>query len=255
MEAQRAEGFVEGDLSTAQMTPSERAIAELARRSVRAARVLSPADLAPLAREIGAGGALEAVGMVGYFHFVNRVADLVGIEREIPIVRRRWRWLRSLGVRLQGRALARMLDLSNRPVEVDVEKLLAETARLRGAPLPAGYASLALAPNVAAWAHRMAQEWPGLDPRLRKRVEQGVRDALPACDEDVEGVHPRPSDPLDALIFVGTRYAARATDALVEAVRRSAGLDDDALTDLVFAISACNAFERVDRLLSAPIPA
>jgi len=41
----------------------------------------------------------------------------------------------------------------------------------------------------------------------------------------------------------------------VDAVRRSAGLDDDALTDLVFAISACNAFERVDRLLSAPIPA
>ena len=255
MDSKRAEGFAEGTLSRAAMSPAERAILDLARRSVREAARLSPDDLAPLATALGAAGALEAVGMLGAFHFVNRVADIVGIEGEIPIVQRRWRWLRSLGVRVQGRVLARMLDLSNRPVEVDVARLLAETETLRGEPLPAGYRSLVLAPNVAAWAHRMAQEWPALDAPLLARVRQGVREALPACDEDVEGLHPRPADPLDALIFVGTRYAARTTDALVGAVRRSTGLDDDGLTDLVFAISACNAFERVDRLLAAPIAA
>jgi len=33
--------------------------------------------------------ALAVVGMLGAFHFVNRVADILGIEREIPIVQRR----------------------------------------------------------------------------------------------------------------------------------------------------------------------
>lgn len=253
MESKRAEEFTEGTLPRSSMTPAEQAIADLARRSVRCAAELGPGDLAPLAAALGAGGALEAAGMLGAFHFVNRVADIVGIEREIPLVQRRWRWLRSLGVRLQGRLLARVLDLSNRPVDADVDRLLAEMAALRGRPLPAGYASLALAPNVAAWAHRMAAELPTIDAALLARVRDGVRRALPAGDDDVDGIHPRPGDPLDALVFVGTRYAARTTDSLVDSVRRSTGFDDGRLTDLVFAIAVCNAFERVDRLLASPI--
>ena len=35
--------------------------------------------------------------MLGGFHFINRIADLVGIESKLPIVQRRFRWLRSFG--------------------------------------------------------------------------------------------------------------------------------------------------------------
>jgi hypothetical protein len=250
MESGRAEGFAEGTLAREAMTPAERAIEDLARKSVRAPTLLAPSDLAPLSAAVGASGALEVVGMLGAFHFVNRVADLVGIESETPIVQRRFRWLRSFGIRLQSAVMRRALDLSNRPVEIDVDAVLIETEKLRGEPLPAGYRLLTLAPNVAAWAHRMALEWPSIDPSLAARVRKGVRSALPSGDEDVEGVHPRPSDPVDALVFVGTRYPARTTDALMQAARGTAGYDEAGLTDLVFAISACNAWERVDRLLA-----
>lgn len=250
MEARRAEGFAERRLSREDMTPAERAIEDLVRASVRRPQRLAPADLAPLTAALGAAGALEVVGMLGAFHFVNRVADLVGIESEIPIIQRRLRWLRSFGVRMQARVLGRLLDLSNRPVEIDVGQALAEIEQLRGQPNPTSYRALVHAPSVAAWARRMAQAEGSIDPALAARVRRGVHAALPASDEDVEGVHPRPSDPVDALVFVGTRYPARTTDTLMQAAREAMGGGDPGLTDLVFAISAANAWERVDRLLS-----
>ncbi|CAG0977960.1 hypothetical protein MYXO_01688 [Myxococcaceae bacterium] len=249
MEAKRAEGFSEGTLARQAMTPAERAIEDLARSSVRRPAHLSPADLDPLVAALGESGALELVGMVGAFHVANRIADLVGIESEIPIVQRRLRRLRSFGVRLQARVLARVLDLSNRSVEIDVAAALDEIAKLRATAVPEGYRRLALAPGVAGWALSIARGLATIDANLVARVSDRVRASLASSDEDVEGLHPRPPDPLDALVFVGTRYPARTTDALVASVREATGFDDARLTDLVFAIAAANAFERVDRLL------
>jgi hypothetical protein len=202
---------------------------------------------------LGASGALEVVAMIGAFHFVTRIADLVGIEPELPLVRRRLRWLRSLGVRVQARMMRRVMDLANTSVEADVPALLAEMEKIRGEALPAGYRSTTLAPNVAAWAHRLTIELPRLDAAMLAQVTRAVAAALPGSEEEATGFHARPDDPVDALAFVGTRYAVRTTDALVDAVRKARGWNDGGLTDLFFAISARNAFERVDRLLAAPV--
>ena len=116
MDSGRAEGFTEGRLPPEDLDPTERAIEELVRKSARTPARLGPGDLAPLAALLGVSGALEIVAMLGAFHFVTRIADLVGIEPELPLVRRRFRWLRSLGVRVQARMMRRVMDLANSPV-------------------------------------------------------------------------------------------------------------------------------------------
>ena len=199
MDSHRAERFAEGLATPEEMSPEERAIEVLVKKSVRAPARLEPADLVPLVGLLGTSGALEVVAMPGAFHFVTRVADLVAIESELPIVQRRWRWLRSLGVRLQSRVFRRVMDLANEAVEVDVRMLLAETERIRGASLPSGYAAMHASPNVAAWAYRMTVELPSLDGAMLGRVTRGVAAALPASEDESTGFHARPPEPLDAL--------------------------------------------------------
>ncbi|MGH7803708.1 MAG: hypothetical protein ACREQJ_05125 [Candidatus Binatia bacterium] len=237
-----------------EMRPDEAAIDALVRKTVRAPARLEPADLDPLVALLGVGGALEVVAMLGGFHFITRIADLVGIESDLPIIQRRLRRLRMIGVRIQAMIFRRMLDLENAPVEVDVDAALAETARLRGEALPAGYAAMREAPNVAGWVHRPTAELPTLEPEMLARVTAGVAAALPASEAEATGFHALPVDPLDALVFVATRYAARTTDEMVDAVRASRGWGDAELTDCFFAIGYRNAIERVDRLL-ATLPA
>lgn len=251
MDSKRAARFAEGTATLEEMTPEERAIEALVRKSARAPSRLEPRDLKPVSETLGARGALEVVSMLGGFHFITRIADMVGIDTELPLVQRRWRWLRTLGVRLQAAMFRRALDLANQPMQAEVDVLLKEMEAVRGAPLPAGYAALRRAPNVALWAHRMTVELPSLDPGMLARVTRAVAEALPSSEEESTGFHRRPSDPLDALAFVGTRYAVRTTDSLVNRVRAAYGWGDGELTDAFFAIAARNAFERVDRLLAA----
>ena len=251
MDARRAERFAEGLVTPEEMRPEERAIDELVRKSVRAPARLEPADLRPLVALLGVGGALEIVAMLGGFHFITRIADFVGIESDLPMLRRRWPRLRAFSVRLQAAVFRRMMDLRNEASNVDVPALLAEMERVRGGPLPAGYAAMRESPSAAAWAHRATVELPTLPPEMLARVTAGVAAALPATEDEATGFHPRPADPLDALVFVGTRYAARTTDELVDAVRKSRGWDDGALTDCFYAIAYRNGVERVDRLLAA----
>lgn len=253
MEARRVDRIADGEMPLDELVPGERAIAVLAKKSVRAPRHLSPADLTAVAAAYGVGGAMEITAVVSSFHFVNRIAELVGIQSELPIVQRRWRWLRRLGVRLQGIGLRRMFDLRPRETTIDAATALAEVERVEG-PLPAGFRQVLQAPNVAASLLNQLRGREVVDADLLARVAAGVVAALPASDDEVEGFHPRPSDPVDALVFVGTRYAYRTTDEMVEAIRNRYGFGDLELTDLFFAIAATNARERMHRLLSAPIP-
>ena len=91
-----------------------------------------------------------------------------------------------------------------------------------------------------------------LDPSMHEQVSRAVAEALPSCDEEATGFHARPPDPIDALAFVGTRYAVRTTDALVSAVRDKYGYAEPELTDLFYAISMRNGIERMNRLLAEP---
>lgn len=252
MDAGRALQLAEGELVREELEPGERAIYDLVQKALIAPARLGPGDLADATACYGHTGALEIVSMLASFHFINRIADMVGIQSDLPLVQPRWSWLRHLGVRLQGWVMGRLLDLSNREIEIDVDAALDESQAVLG-PLPPGYRDLHEAPNVAAFLTTVAAVVRQIDPELLTRVTPVVAGALPSCEEEAFGFHPRPADPLDALAFVGTRYAVRTTDSMIRAIREKYGFGDPELTDLFYAISMRNAFERMDRLLAAPL--
>lgn len=245
------ERIAEDTAAATDLAPAERAIATLVKKSVVAPARLGPRDLAPVVDAYGVEGALEITAVLASFHFINRVADLVGIESDLPLIQPRWRTLRRLGVRLQAWGMRRAMDLSNRDAGVDPQAALAEAEAVLG-PFPDGYRAVPRAPNVAAFLTTVARVARELDPSMLARVTRAVATALPSQEEEVRGFHPRPAEPLDALAFVATRYAARTTDRLVDAVREKYGYGDPELTDLFYAISMRNAFERLDRLLEHP---
>ena len=253
MAAHGALDLAEGDLDDPRHDAGTAALVALARKTVFTPATLVPDDLAPVVAAYGQRGALEIVSYVASFHFINRIADLVGIQSDVPLVQPQWAWLRRIGVRMQGWAMGRFLDLSNRDANVDGAVALAEAEAVLG-PFPPGYRELVKAPNVAAFLTTVADVMRQLPPELVARVTPVVVTALPASEDDATGFHARPSDPIDALAFVGTRYAARTTDTMTDAVRERYGMDDAALTDLFYAIAMRNAFERMDRLLAAPLP-
>jgi AhpD family alkylhydroperoxidase len=250
----RTDRLAEGTLAPEALTEDECILEALVRKSFREPAALAPADLAPLLDRFGTVGTLELVNVLGAFHFINRIADLVDVPSDLPLVQRRWPGLRRLGVRVEALGLRWLVDLRSRPIDVDTAALLAELEALRGEALPPGWVAMAEAPSAVATVHAVMRELPSVDPDLLARVTRAVAAALPANEEESTGFHARPADAIDALAFVGTRYPARTTDALVEAVRTQYGLGDAELTDVFYAIAVRNAVERLDRLLAAPLP-
>jgi hypothetical protein len=256
MDRGRVERIARGELPAAEMTAGERAAEALVRKTVQAPARLGPEDLRPLHEAYGLAGAMEVAVTACSFHLINRIADLVGIRSDLPIVRRTagraWSW----AVRVQTFLMGLVIDMGNRTCEaLDIDEVTAGLERARGYPLPPGYRQLQASPALVNWLATGTESLPRLDAAMLARVTHGVEAALPAALEEAQGFHRRPPDPFDALVFVGTRYPARTTDAMVAAVRVAHGYGDPQLTDLFFAISMANCFSRLDRLLAAPLSA
>lgn len=244
------ERIVEGDIPHAHLTPEEQAIAALVQKSVVAPARLEPVDLRDLVTHFGVSGSLEIVAVLSEFHLVNRIADLVGIRSDLPLIQQHWRRLRWWGIRLAAWITRHMVDLRNQEVEVDIAAALAAAETVLG-PLPAGYQAIHQAPNVAGYLLSITRVVQQLPPQMLDRVTQGVANALPSSEAEVTGFHASPMDPVDALVFVGTRYAVRTTAAMVTAIRDTYGYGDPELTDLFYAIAMRNGLERMQRLLAA----
>ena len=71
------------DYRQAELTPRERALCDFAVKLTHLAAETTEADIAPL-REVGLGETeiSDAIQVIGYFNYVTRVADGVGIEDE-----------------------------------------------------------------------------------------------------------------------------------------------------------------------------
>ncbi len=227
---------------------------DLAQKALLAPALLEPGDLAEAVTVYGRRGALELMAILGSFHFINRIADLVGIQSDLPMVQPRWTWLRRLGVRAQGWAMGRFLDMSHQASDIDAAACLEEAQQVLG-PLPEGYAQLTEAPPVAAFLTTVSAVVQRIDPAVFDAVTPAVAAALPHGEDEATGFHERPGDPIEALAFVGTRYAVRTTDAMVDAVRQKTGYGDPEILDLFYAISMRNALERMNRLMAGPLPA
>ena len=200
-------------------------------------------------------GALDYVLVMGSFHFVNRIADLLHVDPEaLPERLRRFEWVRRLGVRAASRLIARM-DLAVRPYDVTYEQAVdgisSAVTHATRRPLRDELMPLASRPKLIE-VLRLALEERDVRSLLSRetlaRVHRLVEAALPAGAEDVEGVHPRPADPVEAFVFVGTRYAHRATQDMVGALR-AARYGDLGILDLAIAIADANQWARTYRLL------
>ena len=226
---------------------------DLAQKALLAPALLEPGDLAEAVSVYGRRAAFELTAILGSFHFINRIADLVGIQSDLPMVQPRWAWLRRLGVRAQGWAMGRFLDMSHQASDIDAVACLEEAQQVLG-PLPAGYEQLTEAPPVAAFLTTVSAVSQRIDPAIFDAVTPAVAAALPHGEDEATGFHERPSDPVEALAFVGTRYPVRTTDAMVDAVRQQTGYGDPEILDLFYAISMRNALERMNRLMAGPLP-
>jgi hypothetical protein len=215
---------------------------------------LTPGDLGPL-RTLAGDGAITYALVAGSFHFINRVADLLHVESEVlPEGLRRFELLRRLSVRIAAR-IFRRVDLTNRACGGSFEQALAESGRkielLVGSPLRTRLEPLRARPHAIEILQLALEERDRRSSLARAvitRVQQGVEDALPAGGEDVAGIHSRPRDPVDAFVFVGTRYAARTTVQMIDALR-AVGFDDLGVLDLAIAVADANQWARTHRLL------
>lgn len=204
------------------------------------------------------GGALDYVLVIGSFHFVNRIADLLHVDPEaLPERLRRFEWLRRLGVRAASRLIGRM-DLAVRPYEVTyaqaIDQIAPLFARAPRRPLREELKPLAPSPKLIEVLRLALEERDQRSFLTREtllRVQRTVEAALPAAAEDSEGFHPRPADPVEAFAFVGTRYAYRTTEAMIGALR-AAGHADVGILDLAIAIADANQWARMHRLLGLP---
>jgi alkylhydroperoxidase family enzyme len=236
------------------VTPLERELLLLARKTCESPAGLRPSDLDSL-NTVVPGSAVEYVVVAGAFHFVNRIADLLNVDPEaLPEGLRRFEWLRKLGVSVAARLMKR-LDLVNRRYDRRYEDVLEELRRacLRRSASAAttDVSSLRASPQAIEILRLTIAErddHSSLDEATLARVHRVVENALPRSRDDIEGFHPRPQDPVEAFAFVGTRYPARTTPAMIERLR-AAGYEDLGILDRAIAVADANQWARMYRLL------
>ena len=223
------------------------------RKAHEAPALLTPDDLRP-ARAVAGDAALDYVLVLCAFHFVNRIADLLAVPAEaLPPALRRIEPLRRFGVRVASLLLGRM-NLANRPYGTAFEDVRRRVESACGRPVGDALEPLRARPALVESVALALEERVGvtsLDAATLARVDQTVEAALPRSADDVAGFHARPADPVEAFAFVGTRYAQRATDAMVDALR-GAGFDDLGILDLAIAVADANQWARMRRLLGLP---
>jgi hypothetical protein len=239
------------------MTPLEHELIVLVRKAYEHPAGLEPADLNPI-RKIAGDGALDYALVVVSFHFVNRIADILGIVTEfLPITLRRFEFLRRWSVQLLSVFIARM-DLSNRQYRVSYDEAIDRITPIfeqsMGSPTEDEFTSIMSRPKLieaVCLALEERDRRSSLDRGIMAKIHQTVEQALPKRAEDMEGFQPRPDDPIEDLAFVGTRYAYRTTRRMIDAIRGE-GFDDLAILDLAIAIGDANQWARLYRLLGLP---
>jgi len=240
------------------VSPLERELTLLARKAHEQPKLLLPSDLQAL-RDVVGDAALDYALVLSSFHFINRIADLLSVDPEmLPEAVRRFEPLRKAGNRLAALLFRRTMDLDNRRYEGSfaeaVEDLAAVVERITGTRPGAELEPLRSRPKIVEAIRLMLEEKEqrsSLDREVLVRIHHSVEKALAQSRDDVEGLHPRPADPVDAFAFVGTRYASRTTPAMIAALR-DAGYDDLGILDLAIAIADANQWARLHRLVGLP---
>ena len=205
-------------------------------------------------RALVGDGALDYVLVIGVFHFINRIADLLHVDPEaLPEPLRRFEPLRRLTVHVAARLLARM-DLAVRDYpetyEVALAKVTPAFERATGRRPTDELAPLRSRPKLIEALQLALEERHTRGTLARETlvtIDRTVEAALPAGVDEAAGFHARPADPVEAFAFVGTRYAYRTTAAMIAALRQR-GYDDLGILDLAIAVADANMWARLHRL-------
>ncbi len=235
-------------------TPLEFALIELVKKAHYKPAMMTPRDLDPIHEHSG-DGALDYVQVIGLFHFINRIADLLQVSPEaLPESLRRFEPLRRFGVRVGSFVVARM-DLSNRQYSTTYEQALQNITpvfnQATGENPGEALSGLKKRPRLIEAFQIMLEERElrsSLDREIIKKVQQTVEAVLPEDRDEAEGFHSRPENPVEAFAFIGTRYAHRITGDVISALK-SDGFDDTGIMDLAIAVADANQWARVHRLL------
>ena len=215
---------------------------------------LTPANLESL-RTLCGDAALDYVLVIGAFHFINRIADLLHVDSELlPERLRRFDLLRRLSVRLGSTVMARM-DLAPREYRTTYEEAIANVTpaftHAMGRPPTDELLALRPCPKVIEVLQLALEERDrrsSLDRAVLGEIHRTVEMALPRSLAETEGFHARPADAVTAFAFVGTRYAYRTTADMIAALRH-AGYDDTGILDLAIAVADANHWARLHRLV------
>ena len=211
---------------------------------------LIPSDLDPI-REIVGDGALDYTLVIGLFHFIDRIADLLHVA---PEALRRFEFLRRLTVRIASLIMSKM-DLQNRKFNSSYEETLENITPLleqsMGRKPGDAFAAVKSRPRLMEVFRFILEErviHTSLDRETLASIHRTVEDALPADIEDIQGFYDRPENPVEAFAFVGTRYAHRTTKAMIDDLR-GVNYDDVGILDLAIAVAIANFWARAHRLL------
>lgn len=214
---------------------------------------LSSSDLDPL-REIAGDDALDYTLVMGSFHFINRIADLLEVPLEaMPRALRRFEFLRRFTISIASRLLTKM-DMGNRQYQHTFDEarelLLPLVGNDHRGISETGFESLRARPKILEVIRLLLEEkenHSGLDSDTLTLIYDTVEDALPQNADDAQGFHELPADPLARFAFVGTRYAYRTTKEMIDRLRQK-GYDDSGILDLAIAVADANMWARIYRL-------
>ena len=231
----------------------ERELIALARKAYEAPARLIPSDLDPI-RDIVGDGALDYALVLGSFHYINRIADLLQVSPEaLPPSLRRFELLRRITIRVASIMLAKM-NMANRGYQTSfeeaIEKLKPFFENTFKRHLEDELELLKTRPKLVEVLQLKIEDrdrHSSLNREILTRIHRTVEAALPGFVDEAEGFHTRPEDPVEAFAFVGTRYAYRVTKDMIDTLRQ-AGYDDTGILDLAIAVADANQWARIYRL-------
>ena len=223
------------------------------RKSIEKPALLTPADLIPLRQVVGSS-ALDYARVIAAFHFMNRMADLLGVAHEIlPDKLRSYKPLRRASIQLMGYFMTRM-DLANRSYEISYQQALAKITpvfeAVTGRAPQDEFENLRERTKLIEIIQLMLEERQsstGLDKTTIIKIQRTVEAALPTGAAQTQGPLEHRDDPVEDFTTIGTRYSHRADSGLIEALR-AAGYEDRSILDLALTVAYANDWARVYRL-------
>ncbi len=212
-----------------------------------------PSDLDKV-RAIAGENTLDLVLVISGFHYVNRIADLLDVTHEaLPASLRKFEPVRRFTVRLSSFLMSRM-DTQNRIYNISYEEAVNNLSPPfeQHMQRQAGddFVPLKTRPKLIEAIQLMLEERDSpcsLDHKTLAHIHRLVEKSLPSCSEELDGPDSIPQDPLEAFVYVGTRYASRTSVDMVNSLREK-GYDDFGILDLAIAIAHANLWARLYRL-------